>query len=602
MREYRIPKKGRCILPLTFGIFHRVLVISRVYFAPMKNFTIFIPLFLFVIFCNAQQRNDIIITEIMADPSPVVGLPNYEWVELTNHSTSTVDLFNWRLGDAGSLSGAFPHFILGPGESVIVCGSSAYRDLSVIAPTIAIPSFPSLDNESNLLYLRSAGGNIIHSLYYNLDWYHNELKKEGGWSLEMIDKNHPCGYSVNWTASISPSGGTPGAINSVNALNGDTISPLLINTYVVAPDNIRLLFDEPLDSLQSTLANNYSMDNLVLVSIKCIPPLFTEVEITIHPGLDSSSVYMINVKNIRDCSGREITEQKMRIGIPSLAKENDIVINEILFDPKPNNYDWVEFYNRSQQIIDAATLYTARKDITGRITDIKPVSASPRYLYPGDYIVLTENPELLELEYLVKERANVLRVKSLPSLPDNEGIILVLNAQGAIINEVHYYDDWHFKLLNLKEGISLERLDPEKSSNDRMNWHSAASTAGFGTPGYRNSQFNSFTQNAGAISIQPVTFSPDNDGLDDITFIHYALERSGFVANITIYDFAGRPVRKLVKNALLGLSGSWYWDGLDDNHHPLPFGPYIIDTVFFNLEGKKVQYKTLVLLAKKLKR
>jgi hypothetical protein len=567
----------------------------------VKNVATIIALLLFVALSDAQQRNDIIITEIMADPSPPVSLPNYEWVELTNRSTSTVDLFNWKMGDANSLSGAFPHFILGPGESVIICGSSAYRDLSAIAPTIAIPSFPSLDNEANVLYLKSPGGMIVHSLHYDLNWYHNELKKEGGWSLEMIDKDQPCGYSANWSASISPAGGTPGGINSVHAVNPDTLAPRLINTYTITRDTLRLVFDEPLDSLQCTLVNNYTIENIALSYIKCISPLFTEVEIGINPPLDSATVYTIITKNIRDCAGNILSEHKMKIGIPSIAKENDIVINEILFDPKPNNYDWVEFYNRSQEIIDAATLYSARKDITGIITDINPVSESPRYLYPGDHIVITENPTLLKLGYLVKEPATILQVKSLPSLPDDEGVILVLNNSGAIIDEVQYYDDWHFKLITDKEGISLERLDPDKSPNDPMNWHSAASTAGFGTPGYRNSQFNTFYHNSGSITIQPATFSPDNDGLDDITRIHYLLERNGFVANITIFDFAGRPVRRLVKNALLGLSGSWYWDGLDENHQPLPFGPYIIFSELFNLEGKKENYKNLVLLVKKLK-
>ena len=53
-------------------------------------------------YAKAQIANrfDIVIDEIMADPSPQVNLPNNEWIELRNTSGTTFNLLGWKIGDA----------------------------------------------------------------------------------------------------------------------------------------------------------------------------------------------------------------------------------------------------------------------------------------------------------------------------------------------------------------------------------------------------------------------------------------------------------------------------------------------------------------------
>jgi hypothetical protein len=177
--------------------------------------------------------------------------------------------------------------------------------------------------------------------------------------------------------------------------------------------------------------------------------------------------------------------------------------------------------------------------------------------------------------------------------------VILLNMQGEIIGEVKYNRDWHFKLITDDEGISLERMDPGAPSQDAGNWHSAASTAGYGTPTYQNSQSRNLQTTNATIDIIPSIFSPDNDGRDDVATIQYQVGEPGFVANISIFDAMGRPVRLLVKNEPLGLKGYWNWDGLGEKANKLPVGVYVIFTEIFNLQGKKIHFKKSIVLARK---
>ena len=212
----------------------------------------------------------------------------------------------------------------------------------------------------------------------------------------------------------------------------------------------------------------------------------------------------------------------------------------------------------------------------------------------------TEDADNLAMQYLVQKPENVLVVSSPPSFSDDEGTVVALNFQGNVVDEVKYKDDWHFKLIDNAEGVSLERIDPAGPSQDETNWHSAASTAGYGTPTYKNSQYKLLNSINATIELTPKVFSPDNDGRDDIATIQYEVSEPGYIANITIFDAAGRPIRNLVRNGTLGLKGYWNWDGLDDKGNKLPVGTYIIFTEIFNLQGKKEKFKNTVVLARKL--
>jgi Lamin Tail Domain/CHU_C Type IX secretion signal domain len=568
----------------------------------MKPARLLLLAFLLPAYMFAQNRYDVVIDELMADPTPQIGLPNNEWLELKNTTAAPINLQNWRIGDVTGQSGPMPNFTLQPDSFVIVCTASAVAAMSAFGTTISVTSFPSLDNDGDQLFLKAANGKTIHAVSYTSGWYQNEVKKDGGWTLEMIDTKSPCAGSSNWKASISVTGGTPGKKNSVDAVNNDATAPQLKRAYTTDNVTIVLVYDEPVDSLSGATLANYSVDGgLVFLNAITIGPLFNLVQLKTTSPLAANTVYTITASNVKDCKNNTIgSVNKVRVGLPVDAAAGEWIINEILFNPRSNAFDFVEFYNNSNKIFDASKLYIANRNSSGVISSIKQLSTVPFYVFPGDYIVETDDPDNLAMQYLVKNPDNVLAVSSPPSFSDDEGDVIALNFQGNVVDEVKYKDDWHFKLIDNDEGVSLERIDPAGPSQNETNWHSAASTAGYGTPTYKNSQYKLLNAINATIEVVPKVFSPDNDGHDDIATIQYAVTNPGYVANITIFDAAGRPVRNLVRNGTLGLKGYWNWDGLDDKGNKLPVGTYIIFTEFFNLQGKKEKFKNAVVLARKL--
>ncbi|HEY2722295.1 MAG TPA: lamin tail domain-containing protein, partial [Chitinophagaceae bacterium] len=559
----------------------------------MKPKRLLTAIFLIPLFTFSQTRYSIVIDEIMADPAPQVGLPGNEWIELKNISTLPLNLGGWHLANASAQTGSFPDFTLQPDSFLLVCSSNAAPTMSAFGNTISVAKFPSLDNDGDLLILSDENGNVIDAVDYSNLWYQNELKKEGGWTLEMIDTKNPCGGSSNWKASIAPTGGTPGIRNSVDAIITDEKAPGLKYTFLIDSMTIVAVFDKAIDSLEGSTSNNYSLSgNLLILSATLLPPLFNTTQLKLGTPLAPNIVYVLTANNIVDCHNNAIGANNMaRVGLPAEALQSDIVINEILFNPKPNDFDYVEFYNRSNKILDASRLFCANRNSNGDIASIEQIFPTPFYIFPGDYIVVTENSASLAMNYLIKNPEAVIEMTSLPSYPDDEGNVILLNGQGEIVDEVNYFKDWQFKLIDDPAGVALERIDPGGASQDESNWHSAAATAGYGTPGYQNSQFKQTQAINATIGIHPKIFSPDNDGHDDVTSVLYKVSEQGYIANVTIFNAEGRPVRYLARNEILGLAGQWKWDGLDEKGNKLTIGAYIIYTEIFNLRGKTQHFR-----------
>ena len=551
---------------------------------------------------NAQARYDILITEFLADPLPSVGLPEFSFVELQNHSLQDVNLHNWKISSGSSSATIKTDFILKADSLLIICPVSAASAYSSFGSTLGVSSFPSLRNDSGNIQLIAQDGRVIHAIRYDQDDYENGFKANGGWSLEMIDLNNACSGKSNWKASISAAGGTPGSKNSVDASNPDEQSPELLRSIPVDSTSAILVFNEAVDSTSASDVSNYSVTDMEQspVSAFALPPFFDQVELHLPQSMIPGKMYTLRVDHVRDCSSNEIGfYNSCQAGIPEKAKDSDIVFNEILFNPAPYGYDYVELYNKSVRIIRCTELFLAGKDAAGYLKDPVNLVKEERVFFPGEYLLLTENPEWVQKNYPASPASRMIKISSLPSMPDDYGKLVILNGTGEILDELDYDHHWHSPLLSDESGVALERIRADLPTNQSSNWTSASAPSGYGTPGYKNSESSNHSLGTDLITVEPKIFSPDMDGYQDFCFIDYQLPAAGFIGSISVYDVDGRLVRQLVNNILWGISGSFRWDGLDDQQHVLPMGHYIICCNLFLPDGTVKNIRRVCILARK---
>ncbi|HUQ67401.1 MAG TPA: hypothetical protein VM101_14655 [Flavitalea sp.] len=280
-----------------------------------------------------------------------------------------------------------------------------------------------------------------------------------------------------------------------------------------------------------------------------------------------------------------------------LVMPNDVIINEILFNPSKDGFDYVEGINRSTGAVYLNELAIANKNGADEIANVRIISKDLLRLDPGALFILTANEKWLRQNYWVPASVIIVQLTSMPSFPDDEGVVLLLRkSDSLVIDEVRYSEDWHFRMIDDAQGVALERINFELASQDKNNWTSASSSSGYGTPGSINSQYRPNDTGTAVMSVLPKMFSPNNDGYDDYATISIHLNERGSLANAVIYDVTGRRIRYLLKNELLGTTNRFIWDGYDDYGKLLPSGIYIVMTQIFNMEGMVRKFRSCIVL------
>ncbi|MBY0244005.1 MAG: lamin tail domain-containing protein, partial [Sphingobacteriaceae bacterium] len=547
----------------------------------------------------SSQKGDIIINEIFADPSPVIGLPASEFVELWNTTDKYISLKDWKYTDQSTVY-TFGEVILEPNQLLVLCPLADVNLYKPFSKTIGLSPWPSLNNDKDILTLSNSQSEVINQISYADTWYKDSTKKLGGYTLELLDPQNKCTGIQNWKASKAALGGTPGTQNSTYLENRNTEKLMLTDYQYIDSLSVQLTFNQEIDSSSAGLPSNYNMNrdlgtpNLVQMDENNL----TTVILKWKQPMRRDTHYLLSINNVSNCGAKQIEPISIPFFKAKYISPNDILISEVLFNPNIGGADFVEIYNNSNYVLDLQELQLANRDSKGALSSIKNISNKMLLMQPQTYWVMTTKPEILNRDYTVENPNQVIQMNVLPAYNIDKGNVVLLS-NTALIDELNYTNQMHLALLQNTKGISLERVSFFAPTNQINNFVSAAATAKYATPTAKNSQQLDTNNSKDDVFVSYTNFSPDGDGFEDELEINYQFDRNALFASINIYNQNGVLQRKLLRNETISANGKITWDGMNDRGQKCNIGIYIVITNVFDLTGYTKKYSKAVALVTK---
>jgi len=550
----------------------------------------------------APGPNEIVFNEIMSDPSPTIGLPEFEYIELYNRSPYPANLGGWTFSTGNKLY-LFPPIVIPGGEYLVLGYEGTAKQYGSAGPFLELlTSRTSLPNDGAMLSLSDREKILIDWMEYDPSMHDNDYYSEGGWALERVDPERLCMNRDNWTTSKSRRGGTPGQENSVKQQNPDRVPPSLVSLYLPDSSTLVIEFNEGMDPGSLIEPRNYMVNRKPEYPqyIECLAPENRTAILHFDQAFDPGKQYQLELSgNLVDCAGQSVSSGWIqRFALPVLPAFNEVFISEILFDPQPYCPRFIEIHNPGLKTFDLADLRIAKQNTSnGQIESVSSVTGGHFLFFPGDYLAVTDDPDKLMDCCYVHDPETLVSCKGLPAMDDRAGTMMILDKYLQVLDEMSYDQQMHYPLLSSAEGVSLERISFEVPSNHPSNWHSAAATEGYATPGRINSQSLFSTTVYEGIEIEPEIFTPDQDGHHDLLTIGYNFPHSGAMATILVMDPRGRVIKTIAENQLLGSEGFFTWDGSNDYGQQARTGMYLVYVRTFDAKGKVRSYKKTCVLS-----
>lgn len=524
---------------------------------------------------QAVGRFELIISEIMADPTPVRGLPDAEYVEIHNPTPRPIHLAGVELR-RGASAVRLPDTLLAAGAFLALTAEALDDDRLAV-----LPDLPTLTNSGAQLALLHTDGRVIDAVDYRSTWHAAGLR-DGGTSLERLDLDRPCTLgAAAWASSTALAGGTPGSANS--AVIADPIDGLRILSIDVLGDTALQITTNRV--LHAPAADHFSLFGEAFGGSVARPSSVVEVagELgAVELGLPvPSSVgeagFLTLAPSAASCvDGEPVAADSVAFGVPARPLIGDWAISEIMYDPRGGEGRYVELANVSTELLSTGDVGLALVDARGGVVEPFETSAVA-LIEPGGFAVFADDAETLLARYSAAT-ATKLVASDVPTLGE-EGCLLLFDPTGERrLEEVCYSGDWHNRAYANTDGVALERLDAEAPGSDAANWTSAAASADGGTPTRGNSQSAGVARvlPEGGFALASERVSPDGDGYEDRLTVDFRLAEPGTLLSFSIVDLRGRTLYAPREDLSPGREGSWSWDGVDDDGAIVPAGTYVV--------------------------
>jgi len=566
-----------------------------------------IGVFLFII--NVVVNGQITISEVMFDPA--TSEYHDEFIEIFNLSYhQSFDVSGLIFSDSTGVDILKPHKggnNIAPRRFALILDGSYFEnsdtyDLVIPDSVLILKTSDNSIGSGGLsnsvpeqLMIMDSTSRILSSYRYSID-------NQSGISDEKIILDS-LSVPSNWGNS-KKSGGSPGFQNSITPLLSD---PGLDQSSLIIPN--RIYTDEPIDIeiriynlglgiledsilvfLYSDENHNFTYDTHEQLYLERLVTLlkdssFLEIEVEI-PKLTAGR-HFITAQILSD--NDENQENNIIVKeIIVLDRSRNIRINEIKFLTFDQEPEWIELTNIGDKSINIEQW---------AICDLKDTAYidSSIMLKPGQFKVFSADS--MPLSYSIPDSL-VYIMRQFPTLNNSNDDLRLIRPDGSWLEYIKYNESWleGYEQFNL----SIERINPALYANNKMHWGPSVFAQG-ATPGQQNSIFSHLQENPLEISAYPDPFSPDHDGIDDVTVISGNLPELRSSLRVRIFDMRGRLIRTLEEDQFSGSEFNIVWDGLDDTGRLARMGIYLIFMETINdIRGILRELKCSVVLAQKL--
>jgi len=533
----------------------------------------------------------LVINELMPAPRVDQDLPFVEYVELLNVTNKELRLSGLVFSSSSSAT-PLPEFWISPGEFVLICATSQAPLLSGFGRVLPLPSFPSLPNSGSLLRLGTAEGLEIDRLEYRSSSWGGTEFADGGYSLELPDPYFRCEASEFLLPSKDPKRGTPGRQNSQFSPIQNLGNLQVASSFFRNATLLEVVLNQPIVPLTSPVS--FSITPSLRIDSAWVFSSGRRIGIALASPARNSTPYTLRASSLNRCVGDPVGfEAEVVLAEP--AGKGELILNELLVDPRSGDPKFVEIHNTTSKYLSLENWALASLNDAGDLQQLRIIGKEGDKLAPQAYLSLTVDPERLRLSYPQSAAGNFLQMASLPSMPIGAGVVLLLSSERQVVDSLPYRGEWHHPLLRTTKGVSLERVSPVFPAYIPSAWQSASSSQDYATPGRKNSTALSVALGTELITLFPLVFDPGGSSGPSQVSITYSLEQNGWLGTFTIYSAAGREVRVLGQNQILGTSGIISWSGTDATGSRVPPGYYVLVAQLFDLSGRvKVVKRALV--------